>query len=194
MTKDETTIAIEKAGKKIEKGIIRSPEDKMGLQQEMTKEGQEEKIEETKKHEKKHLEEKPKKTMTVVNFYNVPVSTKQAIAICNFIKNKKIQDAIKDLEDVARLKKVIPMTGEVGHRKGRGIMSGRFPQKAAKNFIKLLKSLSANATYSGLENPVITEAIPNIGSRPYGKFGRVRRKRSHIKITARDKIKKEAKK
>jgi ribosomal protein L22 len=65
------------------------------------------------------------------------------------------------------------------------IMSGKYPKKTAKNFIILLKSLAANA--SDLNEPVIAEAFANIGSRPYGKFGRVRKKRSHVFIKAIEK-------
>ena len=38
--------------------------------------------------------------------------------------------------------------------------------------------------------PIIIEAIANIGERPFGRFGRIRRKRTHIKIKAieREKI------
>ena len=78
------------------------------------------------------------------------------------------------------------MKGEIPHRKGKGIMSGKFPKKAASRFIILLKSLATNSSYNGLENPVITKAIANIGSRPYGKFGWVRKKRSHVKIIAKE--------
>jgi large subunit ribosomal protein L22 len=136
------------------------------------------------KTEKKPEVKKPKKTEAVVNAKNLPISTKDSAAICRFIKNKKIEDAIADLGQVLRLKKSVPMRGEIPHRKGRGMMSGRFPKKASQNFIKLLKSLSANATYNGLEEPVIAEAIANIGARPYGKFGWVRKKRSHVKLKA----------
>jgi ribosomal protein L22 len=65
-------------------------------------------------------------------------------------------------------------------------MSGRFPKKATQNFIRLLKSLSANANHNGLENPILVEAVANIGSRPYGKFGRVRKKRTHVKIKVKE--------
>jgi large subunit ribosomal protein L22 len=130
----------------------------------------------------KKVNEKTKKTKVVVNGVNVPISTKHSSAICYFIKRKKIQDAIKDLEQVAKIKQAVPMIGEVPHRKGN-IMSGRFPEKAAKEFIILLKSLSSNATYHGLENPTITQAFANLGERPFGKGG-VRKKRTHIVITA----------
>ena len=58
---------------------------------------------------------------------------------------KAENSAIKDLEKVVNLKKPVPMKGETPHRKGK-IMSGRFPKKAAQNFIVLLKSLSSNAS------------------------------------------------
>tara|TARA_Y100000296_G_scaffold69146_1_gene82774 strand:+ start:1126 stop:1752 length:627 start_codon:yes stop_codon:yes gene_type:complete len=151
------------------------------------------KTKDKKETEKKPVQTKPKvkKTKAVVNSFNLPISTKYSKAICKFIKNKKIENAINDLEKVIVQKKPVPMKGEIPHKKG--IMSGRYPKKASQHFIKLLKSLSANANLHEIENPVIKEAIANIGSRPYGKFGRVRRKRTHIKITAIKKIK-EAKK
>jgi large subunit ribosomal protein L22 len=145
-----------------------------------------EKLAKEEKTEKKPVQEKPKKTEAVVNAHNLPISTKYSAAICRFIKNKKIEDAIADLEQVLVLKKAVPMKGEIPHRKGKGIMSGRFPKKATQNFIRLLKSLSANANHNGLENPILVEAVANIGSRPYGKFGRVRKKRTHVKIKVKE--------
>ena len=86
------------------------------------------------------------------------------------------------MEQVFSLKKAVPMKGEIPHRKGKGMMSGRYPKKATEHFIKLLKALSANANTNGLENLVIVEAVANMASRPFGKFGRVRKKRTHVKI------------
>jgi ribosomal protein L22 len=149
-------------------------------------------VAELEKKEVKKTEVTQKKTNAVVNGFNIPVSTKHSAAICRFIKRKKIQQAIKELEQVVAIRKSIPMKGEIPHRKGN-IMSGRFPEKAAKQFIILLKSLSSNATHNGLENPIIVEAVANIGARPFGRSG-VRRKRTHIKIVAENKIKKEGKK
>jgi len=123
-----------------------------------------------------------KKTEAIVNVVNLPISTKHSIAVCKFIKNKKIENAISELEQVLGFKKAVPMKGEIPHRKGKGIMSGRYPKKATEHFIKLLKALSANANTNGLDNPVIVEAVANIASRPFGKFGRVRKKRTHVKI------------
>ena len=45
------------------------------------------------------------KTEAVVNAKDIPISTKHSAAICKFIKNKKIDNAINELELVLRLKK-----------------------------------------------------------------------------------------
>ena len=144
-----------------------------------------------KENKKSKVKEVPKKDSAEVNARSVPVSTKVGAAICKFIKKKKLEDAIARLEKVIVMRKAVPMKGEIPHRKGR-IMSGRFPQKAAKEFIILVKSLQGNSNVNGLEEPVISEAIANQASRPYGRFGRVKRKRTHIKLVARNQIKKKA--
>jgi large subunit ribosomal protein L22 len=151
------------------------------------------KVQEEKKKPEIKQAPKVKKIEAIVNGTGVPVSTKYAVGICKFIKKKKIGDAIRDLEEVSTLKKPVPMTGELSHQKGKGISSAKFPQRASKHFIVLLKSLAANATANELEDPVIVEAIANLGQRPYGRFGRIRKKRTHIKIVAKDIKKKEKK-
>ena len=145
---------------------------------------------------KKPIQKKPvvKKTEAVVNVKSLPISTKYSIAICRFIKNKKIGKAIVDLEQVIIKKKAVPMKGEIPHRKGRGMMSGRFPKKASEHFIGVLKSLQANANANEIENPRIVEAVANLASRPYGRFGRIRKKRTHVKLVAKNKLNKEKKK
>lgn len=142
---------------------------------------------------KKPIQKKPaqKKTEAVVNVKNLPISSKVSFDICRFIKEKKIDDAVAYLEQVVLKKKAIPMRGEIPHRKGK-IMSGRFPKKASEHFIKILKSLKANAIANNLEEPVITEAVSNFASRPRGKFGRVQKKRTHVTIKCKEK--KESKK
>jgi ribosomal protein L22 len=158
---------------------------------------------ETKKEEVKKTEEPKKKVKqivvkkdeAVVNGKSLPISTKYSMAICKFIKKKSIEKAIKDLEEVLTFKKAVPMKGEIPHRKGE-MMSGRYPINAAKQFIKLLKNLLANSNTNGLEEPIIAQAIPNKASCPYGRSGSVKRKRTHVKIIAKEKnkLKKEKKK
>jgi len=150
------------------------------------KEEKETKVED-KKQEKKQETKIAKKNYAIVNGVSLPISTKTSSAICKFIKGKTIEKAIADLEEVTRFKRVIPMKGEIPHKKGKGIMSGRYPIKAISYFIKMLKNLRANAAVNGLEEPIIREAIPNRASLPYGRFGSIRRKRTHVKIKVMEK-------
>lgn len=142
---------------------------------------------EKKKVEKK-IEKVVKKDEAIVNGRSLPISTKYSMAICRFIKNKSIEKAMADLENVLIFKKAVPMKGEIPHRKGK-IMSGRYPINAVKEFIVLLKNLKGNSNVNGLDEPIIVEAISNKASRPYGRFGSVQRKRTHVKIIAREKKK-----
>jgi len=178
---------------KVKKEVIKDIEKKGEVSEKIAK--KEEKIAEemVKKEEKKEEKPEPKKTKpkvkkneAVVNSYNLPISTKKSAAICRFIKGKTIEESQNYLEDVIKEKKAIPMKGEIPHRKGR-MMSGGFPKNAAKHFIVLLKSLAGNSTVNEIDNPVIVEAVANLASRPYARFGRWRRKRTHIKLVAKEK-------
>lgn len=152
----------------------------------------EEKKEEKKKIiERTKVKERSKKTEAVVNLRDLPISTKHSMAICDFIRKKKISTAISQLEEVLKFKRVVPMKGEIPHRHGKGIMAGRYPIKATENFIRVLKSLAANAVYNGIEEPFIVKAVANLGARPYSKFGAVRKKRTHLEIVVKEKVRQE---
>jgi ribosomal protein L22 len=149
------------------------------------------KKEETKEEKKKPIQkkEKVKKDEAIVSGIRLPISTKSSVEICRFIMKKQLDKAIADLEDVSKFKRAIPMRGEIPHRKGKGMMSGRYLTKAVGHFLSLLKTLKANASVNGLEEPIIIEAIANKASRPYGRFGAVKRKRTHVKIKCIEKNK-----
>lgn len=151
---------------------------------------EEKKTEAKPEKEEKKKPQKIKKTEVFARGVNIPVSTKDAVAVCRFIKNKRIGDALRELEQIRKGKKAVPMKGEIPHRKGKGMMSGRFPKKTAEHFIIILKGLAANANIGDMEEPIITEAMANFASRPYGRFGRTQKKRTHIKIIAREKTQK----
>lgn len=148
-----------------------------------TQEKLDSKKDETKKEKIKT--KRVKMTKTSVRVEEAPFSTKVSVAICKFIVGKKIDDAIKDLEEVTKLRKAVPMKGEYAHRKGK-IMSGAYPVRASKEFIILLKSLKANANNHDLDDPVISEAYANKGSKVYASGGRVK-KRTHVTIIAKEK-------
>ena len=147
-----------------------------------------EKIE--KKETKKKKIEGPKKTEAVVNGRDLPISTKHSIAICNFIRGRRVDEAIFILDEVSRFRRVLPMKGEIPHRKGK-VMSGRYPITAAKLFIKLLRQLSANATVNDIDlETARIECIANRASRPYKRFGSMKFKRTHVTLKLKAKGKK----
>ena len=126
-------------------------------------------------------EDKAKNERIAVVRTTLQVSMKQSMAILQFIKGKKIGDAMEELEEVVKMKRAIPMKGEIPHRKG--MMSGRYPIKAAGMFIKLLKSLAANASQKeGVENAILGGKANRVSKsmRP-GRF-RHKFKRVHIEL------------
>ena len=174
--KKEVKEVVEEASKDI-KEIKEKAEEQ--VEKEEKKKKEEGKKEERKEEKKKKPEEK-KKTEAIVHGKDLPVSTKQCIAICNSIRNKTIDKSISLLGEVLKMKRAIPMKGELPHRKGK-IMSGRYPIKAAQHFIKLLKQLSANATVNEIEKGRI-QCKANRASRPYKRFGNKRFKRTHVTL------------
>ena len=149
---------------------------------------------EDKKEIKKAEVKRIVKEVAVVNGFSLQISTKHSASICKMIKGKSPEEAIKLMEKILIKKIAVPMRGmEIPHRK-RGLMptnaggGGRFPRNAAREFINLLKQLKANCDVNGIDNPIITLAISNLGSRPFKREGR-RAKRTHVYLEARDKTK-----
>ena len=91
----------------------------------------------------------------------------------------KLEDAKEYLEDVVALKRPIPFKRYkkyVSHRRGLGFGPGRFPQRAAKEILKLLEHVEHNAEYGGLD----TENIRIIHMSAYrGRVFEGRKPRAH---------------
>ena len=122
---------------------------------------------EVKKEQKKQA---PKKDHALVHGWDLPISTKQSIDVCSMIRGRTIEKALAMLGEVLLFKRAVHMNKrEMPHQHGKGVMAGRFPQRATRHFIELLKTLSANANVNGLESPIIVEAFANRASEPYGK-------------------------
>ncbi|RLI76310.1 50S ribosomal protein L22 [Archaeoglobales archaeon] len=87
--------------------------------------------------------------------YEMPISFKHAVEICRAVKGKRINEAMKLLEDVVAMRKAVPFRKykkKVAHKGGlEKWYAGRYPQKAAKAILKVLRNLEANAEYKGLE-------------------------------------------
>ena len=159
-------------------------EEKEIVKEKEAKKAEGEKIKAKEKKKEKKLEI-VKKDKAVARGRDLGVSTKQCVAICDFIRNKKIEDAVSNLEKVIEKKIALPMKGEIPHRKGK-IMSGRYPEKACKIFVKLLRSLNANSIINGMENVYISSCKADIASRPSKRFGQRRFKRTHVYLEAKE--------
>ncbi|HET6458234.1 MAG TPA: 50S ribosomal protein L22, partial [Nitrosopumilaceae archaeon] len=82
------------------------------------------------------------------------ISHKHAREIAVTIKGMSIETARDYLQDVIRLKRAVPFrryNNEVGHKSDTGVMAGRYPKKAATEFVKLIDNLESNAEYRGMD-------------------------------------------
>lgn len=121
----------------------------------------------------------------------LPISTKQAIEICNFIRNKELQKAKNMLNDVIAKKIAVPYKRftSVGHRRGK-MAAGRYPIKACTEIVSLLKSAESNAQFIGLNtnNLMIHELIPNKAGKSWhhGRQRRRKMKRTNIDVVLKE--------
>jgi len=122
----------------------------------------------------------------------LPVSLKQSVEICRFIKNKKVREAKKMLQEVIEKKKAVPFKrydSDLGHK--RKIGPGRYPEKASKEFIKLIELSEANAQFKGLNtsNLVIAHISAHNAGKAwhYGRKSRRKMKRTNIEIFVEEK-------
>ena len=84
------------------------------------------------------------------------ISHKHSRELALAVNNKSIEKAREFLEDVLSKKIAVPYRryhNEVAHRSNirDGFCSGRYPQKATSEFLKLLDNLESNAEYKGMD-------------------------------------------
>ena len=124
----------------------------------------------------------------------LPISFKQSVEICNFIKNKSVSEAKKVLDKVVDKKAAVPFriyNRDLGHKTKIG--PGRYPEKASKHFISLIESTEANAQFKGLNTSNLT--IVHISAHKagktwhYGRKSRRKMKRTNIEIVLEEKKK-----
>lgn len=137
---------------------------------------------------KKPTTPKVKKETVTARGLSLSASKKVCLYIARYVRGKTIDQAIADLEDVRKYKKVVPYKGEIPHRSNPGVMSGRYPIKVAGMIIQVLKGLRGNAVVNGMDlhKTRITGGSASWASRP-GKRGGARFKRTHITFTAQEK-------
>jgi len=117
----------------------------------------------------------------------LPISFKQSVEICNFIKNRKVGMAKKMLQEVVEKKRAVPFKRfdfDLGHKKKIG--PGRYPESASREFIRLIDSAEANAQFKGLNtsNLVISHVCAHKASKAwhYGRKSRRKMKRTNVEI------------
>ena len=100
------------------------------------------------------------------------ISRKHCREVALAIKGLSIERAREFLEHVIARKLAVPYRrykNEVAHRSNirDGFCAGRFPQKAAKEFLRLLDNLESNAEYKGmdLDRLRIVNAVVHIGTK-----------------------------
>jgi large subunit ribosomal protein L22 len=84
------------------------------------------------------------------------ISHKHAREVAVAIKGRSIEKARELLENVISRKEAIPYrryNNEVAHRSNirDGFSAGRFPKKAASEFLRILDNLESNAEYKGMD-------------------------------------------
>ncbi len=120
------------------------------------------------------IEPDPEKTAKAMG-KELHISRKHAHEISSAIKGMKVDAAKGFLENVVLLKQAVPYkryTRNVPHRKG--MCTGRYPQKAAKEFLIVLTNAENNARYKGLdsENIRIVHVATKKGHTFRGRFPR----------------------
>ena len=82
------------------------------------------------------------------------ISHKHAREVATAIKGLSIDKARDYMISVVAKDRAVPFRrfkNQVGHRSDPGMMSGRYPEKTAKEFLKLLDNLESNAEYKGMD-------------------------------------------
>ena len=129
----------------------------------------------------------------------LPISFKQSVEVCRFIKNKNVTDAKKMLKRVLEKKQAVPFSRynfDLGHKKKIG--PGRYPERTSEELIKLIEDVEANAQFKGLNtsNLVITHISAHKAGKAwhYGRQSRRKMKRTNVEIVVEEKAKAENKK
>ncbi|MBS3139410.1 50S ribosomal protein L22 [Candidatus Woesearchaeota archaeon] len=117
---------------------------------------------------------------------DLSVSFKHSVEISKAIRYKNTNAARQILQNVVDMKRAIPFKTykqNVAHK--RTMMAGRYPEKAARAFLRLINSVEANAQFKGLNasNLKITRLMANLAPIPFtGKRFRTSTKRTNLEI------------
>ena len=107
------------------------------------------------------------------------ISPKAAREVCKAIKGMDLEKAKSYLERVIEMKQAVPFKrhdGKVGHRRGKGMSTGRYPVKTAAAILKVIESAGNNgeAIHIDIENWRILHIATSRGTRFESRFPRAR--------------------
>ena len=107
------------------------------------------------------------------------VSPKAAREVCKAIKCMDLEKAKSYLERVIKMNQAVPFKrhdGKVGHRRGKGISTGRYPVKTAAAILKVIESAGNNgeAIHIDIENWRILHIATSRGVSVESRFPRAR--------------------
>ena len=122
---------------------------------------------------------------------SLPISFKQSIEICNFIRNKDVGYAKNVLNRVIEKKTAIPFrrfNDNMGHKKR--IAAGRYPGKASREILSLISLVEANAQFKGMNSSNLVIAHINANKAAtvmhYGRKRSRKAKRTNIEIVVKE--------
>ena len=138
----------------------------------------------------------PKENMVKAMGRDMNVPFKDMVMVAEYIRGKRLSKALESLEAVAALKRTIPykrFNKGIGHRKGDQFKLGKYPRKAAKFTLGVLKNLQANAEFKGYdpENVKIIHSQAQHGvtrprRKPKGRWGMWKTEYCHLQIVAKE--------
>lgn len=126
------------------------------------------------------------------------ISHKHAREIAVSIKNLPLERARDYLNAVIQTKRAVPMRRykkQVGHKSDPGVMAGRYPIKAATEFVKLLDNLESNAEYKGMDierlrivNATVHKGmiVKRFTPRAFGRSSAKNNTLTHVELVARE--------
>ncbi len=131
-------------------------------------------------------------------YSSIPVSTKKAVEVCRFIRNRSLADSKNMLNGLVNKTIAVPLKRymrSAGHKKGIG--PGKYHVKTAEHILHLLNNLEKNAVGQGMDEKTlyISRIVPNKGTTTirYGRHRSRRAKSTNIEVVASEKVEKNGK-
>jgi len=138
-----------------------------------------------------NIDDKEKELHAFARVEGVNASYKDLTEVCGRIRGKPVAWAVQFLEGVREGKQPVLYkrhAKRLGHRRALGGRKGRYPQKAARVVLKVLKSAMANGTVKGLDEEMLIRHASANKKHTYGRLAPKGRRKQSAYETARVEI------